>query len=47
MFRQDLPNRNRKIKHIKSYDVKKKKTNQRKVKNVYQLVCIQRTKQLE
>lgn len=47
MFRQDLPNRNRKIKHTKSYDVKKKKTNQRKVKNVYQLVCIQRTKQLE
>ena len=28
MFRQDLPNRNRKIQHTKSYDVKKKKKNQ-------------------
>ena len=45
MFRQDLSNRNRKIKQGKSYDVKKK--NQRKVKKVYQLVCIQRTKELE
>ena len=32
MFRQDLPNRNRKIKLIKSYDVKKKNKSEKSKK---------------